>query len=467
MNPLWRSDSAAQATRGQAQGDWHVTGLSIDSRSLSPGDMFIALSAARDGHDFVADALSKGAGAAMVSRLPEGVDPTAPLLIVEDVQQGLEALARAARVRTQAKVLAITGSVGKTSTKEMAAHVLRAQAKTHAAEKSFNNHWGVPLTLARMPQNAQYGVVEIGMNHPGEIAPLARMTQPNVALVTTVGPVHLEAFADGIEGIAREKAAIYSGLGPRGCALWNADLNVSPILEAAIAGNAESFGESAQADWRLISVAKEDTGLCCVASTPWGKITFTLATEGRHFALNALAVLASCHALGADLSRAARDLAAWSPPRGRGARQFIRLDPENPDVGIDVIDDSYNANPTSVKAALTLLAQSQPSTGGRRIAILGDMKELGPEEVQLHTELSQYPDTETIDIFHCVGALMKQFHNALPEHQRGLSVAQAKEISHLIRDLLQPGDIVLVKGSLSMGMSHVVDAISELGQGQM
>ncbi|HAR52981.1 MAG TPA: UDP-N-acetylmuramoyl-tripeptide--D-alanyl-D-alanine ligase, partial [Roseovarius nubinhibens] len=232
MSALWTAQEAAEATGGTTQGDWQVSGVSIDTRTLAEGDLFVALKAARDGHDFVAQALGKGAGAALVSHIPEGVAPDAPLLIVEDVLAALEALGRAARARSAARVVAVTGSVGKTSTKEMLRTVLARQGRTHAAEASYNNHWGVPLTLARMPRDTQFAVIEIGMNHPGEIAPLARLARPHVAMVTTVAAAHLEAF-ENIEGIAREKAAIFEGLEPGGIAVVNADLDTTPILEEA------------------------------------------------------------------------------------------------------------------------------------------------------------------------------------------------------------------------------------------
>jgi UDP-N-acetylmuramoyl-tripeptide--D-alanyl-D-alanine ligase len=242
---LWTAAEAAAATGGQAIGNWSVTGVSIDTRTLAAGDLFVALKDVRDGHDFVAQALGKGAGAALVSRLPEGVKPDAPLLVVDDVLAALERLGEAGRKRVQGRVVAVTGSVGKTSTKEMLRTVLARQGRCHAAEASYNNHWGVPLTLARMPVETDFAVIEIGMNHPGEISPLARLARPNVAVVTTVAAAHLEAF-DNIEGIAYEKAAIFDGLEPAGVAIVNGDLDVTPILVAKAiekAGRFETFGE--------------------------------------------------------------------------------------------------------------------------------------------------------------------------------------------------------------------------------
>jgi len=461
---LWTAQEAAEATGGRAQGDWAASGISIDTRTLRPGDLFVALTAARDGHDFVAQALEKGAAAALVSRLPEGVAAEAPLLIVDDVQAALEALGRAGRARTKARVVAVTGSVGKTSTKEMLALMLSDQGATHASVASYNNHWGVPLTLARMPRETRFAVIEIGMNHPGEIAPLARQARPHVALVTTIAPAHLEAF-DSIEGIAREKASIAEGLEPGGLAVLNADVAEAAVLAetvAALGHRAVRFGHKG-ADWRLDSVDVADGRTGARYATGDGAPgAFTLPTEGRHFAMNALGALAACEALGADPDRAAQSLARWTPFTGRGAREVIAL----PGGGsLTLIDDSYNANPASMEAALAVLAGT-PTPEGRRIAVLGDMKELGPTAEHLHAALARLDATRQIDRVHCVGPLMRVLHAALPENRRGLW----QETSEAMRDALAheigTGDVVLVKGSLSMNLALIVDAIRKMGQGQ-
>ncbi|TFL19899.1 UDP-N-acetylmuramoyl-tripeptide--D-alanyl-D-alanine ligase [Jannaschia formosa] len=453
---LWTAGEAALATGGTAQGDWSVSGLSIDTRSIRPGELFVALKAARDGHDFVAEAIAKGAGGVLVSRVPDGCGD-APLLIVPEVQAALEALGRAGRARTRAQVIAVTGSVGKTSTKDMLRHVLAPQGRVHAAIKSFNNHWGVPLTLAGIPEEAEYAIIEIGMNHPGEIAPLSAQAAPHVAMVTIVAPVHLEAFED-IAGIAREKAAIFSGLVPGGTALWNADLETSPIL--AERGNV-SFG-TGPADWRLTEVVAGPDATTCRAETPLGPIDFRIGAPGRHFALNALAVLAAVHHAGADVARAALALADWAPPEGRGKRHSVRMDSEAPP--LDLIDDAYNANPASVGAALDLLAAATPAPGGRRIAFLGDMKELGPTGPELHAALAGRPATAALDTVHTVGPLMRHLHEALPADRRGRHAEDAATLAGQLRDLVRPGDAVLVKGSLSMKMAVLVDGLRALGR---
>ncbi|MBV1926609.1 MAG: UDP-N-acetylmuramoyl-tripeptide--D-alanyl-D-alanine ligase, partial [Rhodobacteraceae bacterium] len=311
---LWSAADAALATGGVAQGDWQANGVSIDTRSIMAGDLFVALKVARDGHEFVAAALANGAAAAMVTHSPDGVPADAPLLIVDDVQIALEALGRAGRARTKARIVAVTGSVGKTSTKEMLAGMLGDQGRTHASVASYNNQWGVPLTLARMPQDTEFAVIEIGMNHPGEITPLTQMTRPHVIMITTVAPVHLEAF-EGIEGIALEKAAILDGIEPNGVAVLNADLDQIDILtEKAASAGARVMGFGRQSgDFRLNDATVQGEVIVVQASAHGMPLLFKLQTEGLHFAMNALGALAVCEALGADLVLATLALARWSP----------------------------------------------------------------------------------------------------------------------------------------------------------
>jgi UDP-N-acetylmuramoyl-tripeptide--D-alanyl-D-alanine ligase len=326
---------------------------------LQQGDLFVALSAARDGHDFVAQALEKGAAAALVQRRPDGVPEAAPLLIVPDVLQALTDLGRAARARCAAKVLAVTGSVGKTSTKEMLRTVLEFQGRTHASVASYNNHWGVPLTLARMPADTQFAIFEIGMNHPGEIAPLSEMVQPHVAVITTVAPAHMEAF-ESLEGIAREKANIVAGLMPQGAAILPADVSTIDILvQAALAKGATvvGFGETADA-FRLTALEMHHDVTVIKARLRGAPAVLRLNTLGRHFAVNAMGVLAAVEALSGDPTRAAVDLFRWQPPAGRGRRETISLDPTDTSAYFELIDDAYNANPASMAAALEVLAAS-------------------------------------------------------------------------------------------------------------
>ncbi|MEM6636528.1 MAG: UDP-N-acetylmuramoyl-tripeptide--D-alanyl-D-alanine ligase [Pseudomonadota bacterium] len=459
MTALWTSDTAAAATGGRATGKWSVSGVSIDTRTLAPGDLFVALKDRRDGHEFVADALANGAAAALVSRLPEGVDPSAPLLLVDDVLTGLQDLGRAARARSDARVIGVTGSVGKTSTKEMLRTVLAAQGAVHAAEASYNNHWGVPLTLARMPPDTDFAVIEIGMNHPGEIDQLTRLAQPHVGLVTTVAAAHLEAF-DDLAGIAREKASIFAGVVAGGTAICPADIDTAPILAETARGfglSQVSFGRSGAADWRLLSVAPGPDKTTGHLATPLGPLEFHLSCTGVHFAENATAVLAAVAVLGADASRAARTLSDWRPPPGRGTRQPLVFGRGGARVEIALIDDAFNANPASVAAALGVL-QATPASG-RRIAVLGDMLELGDSGAALHRALADDPAMAAIDLVYCVGPLMRHLFDALPPDRRGRWEAEADTLAAALPPLLRSGDTVLVKGSKSIYVSRVVDAL--------
>lgn len=472
MAPLWTSAALAAATGGRPTRDFAATGISIDTRTLAPGDLFVALTAARDGHDFVAEALAKGAAGALVARLPAGCAETDPLLRVADVQTALEALGRAARARSAAKVIAVTGSAGKTSTKEMLRAMLAGQGRVHAAEASYNNHWGVPLTLSRMPAETDFAVVEIGMNHPGEIAPLARLTRPDVALITTVGPAHLEAFGS-IEGIAREKAAIFEGLGAGGVAIVPSGLAVSPLLAEAAARHAArclTFGEAETDDYRLAGLRLGEEVTVVQAMRPAGPVLLRVFAAGRHFAVNALGALAAAEAAGADPAIAACDLAKWRPPAGRGERRRVFLDIVDEALSFDVIDDAFNANPASLGAALEVLAAARPRDGigrflaGRRIAMLGDMLELGADEVALHEAIAAHPAMERIDVVHCVGPRMKALWQKLPEKRRGEWHQTAEDLARRAHHLADAGDVILVKGSKGSRISLVAEALSKLGQ---
>ena len=473
MAPLWTSADAIAATGGQSSSAWQATGVSIDTRTLQPGDLFVALTDQRDGHDFVSAALERGAAAALVTHRPLGVPNTAPLLIVPDVLAALAALGAAARARTKARVIGVTGSVGKTSTKDMLRVVLGGQGRVHAAEASYNNHWGVPLTLARMPADVDFAVIEIGMNHPGEIAPLARLARLDVAIITTVAAAHLEAFTD-IEGIAHEKAAILDGLVPGGQAILPADLDVTPILLAKAAQTGAKvtlFGASQSADYQLGDVTLTDTATIVRATRRGQPMLYKVRSPGRHFAMNALAVLAVADVLGCNPTIATCDIGHWLPPVGRGTRERIMLDLVD-ETGFDLIDDAFNANPASMAASLDVLIASEPEHGvgrigaGRRIAVLGDMLELGATEHELHLSLVDHPGLSAIGTIHCVGPRMHGLWKALPRSQRGEWVETAAELAPRARHLVDAGDIVLVKGSKGIKVSLIVDVLRKLGQRQ-
>jgi len=470
MTPLWTSADAVAATGGQSTTDWAALGVSIDTRTIAAGDLFVALTDVRDGHDFVAQALQKGAAAALVTHRPKDVDADAPLLIVENVLHALEALGRAARARTKARVAAITGSVGKTSTKEMLRAVLQLQGKCHAAEASYNNHWGVPLTLARMPADTDFAVIEIGMSNPGEISPLSKMARPHVAMVTTVAAAHLASF-DSLAGIAQEKACIMDGLEAGGVAVLNGDIATSPILQdhaAKLGAQQVLFGSSAP-DWTVEDVRIAGDVTVIKAMGAGNTYLFKLSVPGRHFAMNAVGVLAVADALGADPVAASLDIAAWVPPAGRGTREIIVTDMANDGESLELLDDAFNANPTSLIASLEVLAASTPTDGvgrivkGRRVAILGDMLELGKDEIGMHSEFAANPHLQSLDLIHCAGPLMRHLWDALPEEKQGQWAATAAELVPHVTRLVDAGDVVLVKGSKGSKVSLVVDAIRKLG----
>ncbi len=462
MSILWTKEDAVAATGGEAIGDWSVGGVSIDTRELEQGDLFVALKDVRDGHDFVAAALKAGAGAALVSRRPEDVADDAPLLVVPDVLKGLEALGMAARARTAAKVIGVTGSVGKTGTKEMLRAALQVQGKVHAAVRSFNNHWGVPLTLARMPKDTDFAVIEIGMNHPGEIGPLARMAQLDVAVITTVAAVHMEAF-DSVDQIAEEKAAIFEGLSENGVAIVNADIPTLPVIQKRRnSAKMVLFGESDVADIHLSSVRSTDAGSAVEASLHGAPILFKVGAPGQHLAMNGLAVLGAIEAAGGDVAQGMLALASWQAPSGRGQRFTVQIGETGE--ALELIDESYNANPTSMEAALSVLTNASPQKGGRRVAFLGDMLELGPEELAFHAGLASCGPMGGVDKVHTSGPRMAALHDALSDHQRGQHFDDAAQMAASVNRLLDSGDVAMVKGSLGSKVGQVVTAIKSMGQ---
>jgi len=419
-------------------------------------DIFVALTGeTRDGHHFVADALDRGAAVALVSRQVEGIDPK-KLLIVKDTLHGLEALGAAARARTGAKIAAVTGSAGKTSTKEALRLALGQQGLTHASEASYNNLWGVPLTLARMPAASRFGIFEIGMNHAGEIRPLVKQVQPDAAIVTTVEAVHLEHF-DSVEGIAAAKAEIFEGLKPGGIAVINADNPHAPKLAAAanaVGARVWTFGE-AGGEAQMVSLSLGDKSSEIEAEILGETVRFTYGAPGRHFAQNALGLLLLVKALGADVKQAADALRAVRAVKGRGERHTIAIEGGS----FDLIDESYNANPASMAAALALLAQSKPGPRGRRIAVLGDMLELGPQGPAMHAAIGASLSQPGCDLVYASGPSMAHLWAELPTAIRGAWSEHSSDIAGLIAADMRPGDVVMVKGSLGSRMRLVVDAL--------
>jgi UDP-N-acetylmuramoyl-tripeptide--D-alanyl-D-alanine ligase len=456
---LWTAEDAAAAAHGRLIGpdSWIATGLSIDTRTLEPGDLFIALQDARDGHDFVADALSKGACAALVAR----VEGDGARLVVSETLKGLRDLAAGARARSLAKIAAITGSVGKTSVKEALASCLAASGPTHFAVKSFNNHIGVPLTLARMPAHSRFGVIEIGMNHRGEIKPLAALARPHVAIVTTIAPVHIEHLGS-LATIADEKADIFTGLAPDGAALIPAEAEYADRLIAMAKPNAATvvrFGRGPECEARLLQFDPGPDGSDAEADILGRVVRYRVGTPGAQWALNSLAVLTATALMGADLEAAIDVLAKLDPAQGRGQAIGVHA----PFGGFTLVDDAYNASPISVAAALDTLAIRPVGPGGRRIAVLGDMLELGPDEAAYHAGLAEPINRNRIDLTFCAGPRMRHLHDALSGTQAGGYAKDADSLVSVLTPALRAGDVVLVKGSNGSKMGRVVDALKKLG----
>ncbi len=462
--PLWTSDAMASAMHAATNGPLprDVFGISIDSRTLAPGDAYFAIKGdVHDGHAFVEAALKAGAALAVVEAAQRDTFAAdAPLLIVDDVLDGLRELGRAARARLEGQVIAVTGSVGKTSTKEALRGVLGTQGETHASVASFNNHWGVPLTLARCPASARYAVFEIGMNHAGEIEPLVKMVRPHVAIITTVEPVHLEFFS-GIEGIADAKAEIFAGLEPGGAAVLNRDNAMFARLSdnAAKAGvkRIVSFGVDPTAEARLLDVALHADCSAVHANILGHDVTYKLGIPGRHIAMNSLAVLAAAELVGADLALAALALSQVQPAAGRGVRRPLELRHGQ----ATLIDESYNANPASMAAAIGVLGSAEISGQGRRIAVLGDMLELGPTGPELHRGLAEAVKTQGIDLVFCCGPLMRQLWDALSSGRRGGYAETAAELESQVVAAVRPGDVLMIKGSLGSRMKTIVTALEK------
>lgn len=461
---LWTSAEASKSTNGTISGDWFATGISIDTRDLQPGDLFIALKGDNgDGHAHVQAALEKGAAAAVVSQEIDGVEAS-KLLIVEDTFKALQDLGKASRARTGAKIIGVTGSVGKTGTKEMLGKAFSSFGQTAWSVKSFNNHWGVPLSLARMHAGSDYGVFEMGMNNPNEITPLAQQVKPDIAIITTVAPVHVGNFANGLDDIAKAKAEIFSGLAKGGVAIINRDIeHYDYLLNAAQeqgVSNIFSFGENEKADARLLDCLVASNGVRVTADILGEKVTFILKDAGRHIAMNALSVLLALKASGLDIQKAAKALEQIEPPQGRGKRELLDIgDASNP---VTLIDESYNASPVAMQAAFKVLAMIDPGRNGRRIAILGDMLELGQDGPRLHAELALPLKAANIDLVYTCGNLMKNLSNALPNDNKKFHAETSAELAQIVPDVLVPGDVVMVKGSLGSKMNVVVEALRSL-----
>ena len=464
---LWLAEDVMRAVQGEClhEQSWHATGVAIDSRSVKTGDLFIALQGpTHDGHDHVAAAIAAGASAAIVARKPPDVPPQAPLIVVADTLKALEDIGRAGRRRADGRIVAVTGSVGKTGTKEMLRLMLASCGDTYANEGSFNNHWGVPLSLARLPAAMRYGVFELGMNHPGELGPFSQLVRPHVALITTIEAVHLEFFAS-LDEIADAKAEIFTGLPPDAAAVLNRDNDQFARLAAAAKAQGLkrilSFGRHPKTEARLLDCTATQEGSMIRAEIMGRQLDYLLSVPGEHLALNSVGALLAAAASGADIEACAAALGHYHPPKGRGVIQTVELE----DGAITVIDESYNASPAALRFAIRVLGQMQPEGTGRRLLALGDMRELGAQSPALHAALAADIVQNGIDQVFTCGAMMEHLHNALPAKLRGQHAADSQTIATLVALAVRPGDIVTVKGSNSMQMKLVVEALRGLSLG--
>ena len=459
--PLWTLEEVVAAVDGVAAGGAaaEMNQVVIDSRGLESGALFVAIKGDRlDGHRFVGNAFEAGAVAAIVETVAELPDGGGTLIRVPDTLEALNKLGVAARNRSGATVIAVTGSVGKTGTKEALRVALAASGATHVSQKSFNNQWGVPLSLANLPPKTRFGVFEVGMNHAGEITPLTRMIRPHIAIITTVAPVHLEFF-DSIDGIAEAKAEIFFGLEPGGTAILNSDSPFYDLLrrraEERGAGKVLDFGTSAGAFARIGETTFEAEGSAVEAFVGDKRLTYRIGAPGHHLVVNSLAVLAAVDAAGADLEKAARTFERHGAQKGRGERSVVPVSGGE----VAIIDESYNANPASMRAALMAMAHTPRQSYGRRIVVLGDMLELGQSGGALHRDLAEPVDAAGVDVVFACGPLMAELYEALPESRRGGYAETSEELEPILNRAIAPGDVVMVKGSLGSRMGPLVESL--------
>ena len=462
--PLWRWQEIVAASGGMADGQppAAVTGLSIDSRTLEAGDLFVALKDQRDGHEFVGAAFAKGAAAALVTDGYARQVGDDALIRCDDPLSALGRIAAAARARLspEARVIAVTGSAGKTGTKEMLRQTLAVAGPTHAPEKSYNNHWGVPLTLARMPRTSRYAVIEIGMNHAGEITPLTKLARPHVAIITNVLPVHVGNFSDGETGVANAKAEILLGLLPGGIAVLNRDNRHFARLAARAAelgATVVSFGRDQASDVRLVALEPEAEGSAITVSRATGPVAYRLGAPGEHLALNSLAVVAALDVVGVDAGHALPVLAGFRAAEGRGARSTLKWGQGE----VLLINESYNANPASMRAALLAMASVPRAAFPRRVAVLGDMLELGAGAAAYHRGLKEAIDAAEVDLVLGCGPNMRLLCDALEPTTRSVWAADSNALEGTMLAVVQAGDVVMVKGSLGSRMAPLVAALKQ------
>lgn len=459
---LWTGAEIKVALNADSHGDLPeaLTGVSFDTRTLQPGDLFFAIKGdTSDGHAYVDRAFAAGSTLAVVARDYDTVAP-GPLLRTTDTFVALNDLGRAGRNRTNARIAAITGSVGKTGTKEMLRLMLAQLGTVHASEKSYNNHWGVPLTAARLPRSVDYAVFEIGMNHADEITPLTRLVRSHVAIITTVVPVHMEHFGS-VAAIAEAKAEIFFGLEPGGVAILNRDNEHYDLLATLAAERGVKsivrFGQHGDANARLLSLDVIDGGSRISADIMDERIVYKLAAPGEHLAMNSLAALAGVKCLGGDVAQAAEALATFTAPQGRGAQSMRSC----PGGSFLLIDESYNANPASMAAAFKVLANLPANHVQRRIAVLGDMLELGANAGDIHRALNTPIENCAIDAVFCAGVQMRALFDALDPKRRAGWAESSTDLKDALIQFVRPGDAITVKGSNGSRMGPLVDALKQ------
>ena len=463
MSLLWTSKEMIEAMDGRPLGTMPegITGISIDSRTVGEGEVFFAIKGDKfDGHDFASVAVANGASLLVVteSKLPALGRVTAPMIVVNDVLAALEDLGRASRARSEAKIIAITGSVGKTSSKEMLRRALEPSGEVHASAASLNNHWGVPLTLARMPATAAYGIFEIGMNHPDEIRPLVKMVRPHVAIITTIAAAHMGNFKN-LGEIAAAKAEIMEGLEKNGHLLLNRDNEKYSWLkkhatEMRVA-HVHSFGENPKAEYRLLNCKLLPDCSTITAKIAGDEVVVKIGAPGRHLVQNALAVIGTAHLVGADLAKATHALASMSAEKGRGARHMLKVNGGS----FVLIDESYNANPASMRAALELLRDTPVRLGGRRIAVLGDMLEMGRFSERVHRDLAGPLRDANADLVCLAGPEMLALKQELGTEIETVYRDEADGLAVYLKSILTEGDVVMVKSSFSIGFGRIVKAL--------
>lgn len=462
---LWESDALIASINGRPVGNMPegITGISIDTRTLKKGDAYFAIKGdVHDGHKFVSAAMRAGAGIAIVAeeKLVALGHITGPMIVVRDVLEAMRNLGEAARARTKAQIIAVTGSVGKTTTKEMLRTALSASGKVHASVASFNNHWGVPLTMARMPQDTRFGIFEIGMNHPGEIRPLVKLVRPHIAIINNVAAAHLGAFKN-LDEIAKAKAEIFEGVVDGGYALINKDDSRASVL-AKLASEAgiehlRTFGEKRGSDFWMKSADYQAEGTLIVARIGGKELQVTVNAAGKHLAQNTMAVLGIASLAGADMEKTIAAIATIEPESGRGKRHYLK----NKHGNFTLIDESYNANPASMVAALEVLKSAKPGARGKRIAVLGDMLELGKTSEKLHLELAVIIEDLKIDKVYTVGKLIDVLGEEIGSKKHvGHYATWEKAKTALVKNL-RSGDVVMLKASNGLGFAKLVSALNK------